>query len=157
MEGRTPIPAPATPPGGGLLEFGPQLSSGAKIRTSLHLHCLYFPFPAAWSTFLLNSLVSFFRLYVWSCGFFLSFFWVFGSLLSWVFASLREWRMPLPQCSRPALKSRELGFSLSVWQHITFVSPVLGAVGNSGFSRGATLSTPSSTTYTLPYNVRSTL
>lgn len=50
--------------------------------------------------------------------------------------------MPLPQCSRPALKSRELGFSLSVWQHITFVSPVLGAVGNSGFSRGATLSTP---------------
>lgn len=44
--------------------------------------------------------------------------------------------MPLPQCSRPALKSRELGFSLSVWQHITFVSPVLGAVGNSGFSRG---------------------
>lgn len=156
MEGRTPIPAPATPPGGGLLEFGPQLSSRAKIRTSLHLHCLSFAFPAAWSTFLLNSLVSFFsvvRVILWIFSFFF-----FGSLGLCVFASLGEWRMPLPQCSRPALKSRELGFSLSVWQHITFVSPVLGAVGNSGFSRGYhPFHPPSSTTYTLPYNVRSTL
>ncbi len=83
MEGRTPIPAPATPPGGGLLEFGPQLSSGAKIRTSLHLHCLYFPFPAAWSTFLLNSLVSFFsvvRVILWIFSFFFLGLWVFAFL-----------------------------------------------------------------------------
>lgn len=89
MEGRTPIPAPATPPGGGLLEFGPQLSSGAKIRTSLHLHCLYFPFPAAWSTFLLNSLVSFFsvvRVILWIFSFFF-----FGSLGLCFLGSLRLW------------------------------------------------------------------
>lgn len=156
MEGEDPYPCACDSAWGGLLEFGPQLSSGAKIRTSLHLHCLSFAFPAAWSTFLLNSLVSFFsvvRVILWIFSFFF-----FGSLGLCFLGSLGEWRMPLPQCSRPALKSRELGFSISVWQHITFVSPVLGAVGNSGFSRGYhPFHPPSSTTYTLPYNVLRTL
>lgn len=158
MEGRTPIPAPATPPGGAFSSLAHSCPVEPKYVHPYIYIVFLFPFLRRGLRFYSILSFLFFRLYVWSCGFFLSFFWVFGSLLSWVFASLGEWRMPLPQCSRPALKSRELGFSLSVWQHITFVSPVLGAVGNSGFSRGChPFHPPSSTTYTLPYNVRSTL
>ena len=91
MEGEDPYPCACDSAWGGLLEFGPQLSSGAKIRTSLHLHCLYFPFPAAWSTFLLNSLVSFFsvvRVILWIFSFFFLGLWVFAFLGLCVFGRM---------------------------------------------------------------------
>ena len=148
MEGEDPYPCACDSAWGGLLEFGPQLSSGAKIRTSLHLHCLYFPFPAAWSTFLLNSLVSFFsvvRVILWIFSFFF-----FGALGLCVFGRMTYavTSMLSPSTEKPG--TRVLAFRVAA-HHVCISGFVCR--GKLRFLTGYT--TP--TTDTLPYNVRSTL
>lgn len=153
MEGRTPIPAPATPPGGAFSSLAHSCPVEPKYVHPYIYIVFIFPFLRRGLRFYSILSFLFFRLYVWSCGFFLSFFLglcVFAFLGLCVFGRMTYavTSMLSPSIEKPG--TRVLAFRVAA--HHVCISG-FGCRGKLRFLTGYT--TP--TTYTLPYNVLRTL
>lgn len=150
MEGRTPIPAPATPPGGAFSSLAHSCPVEPKYVHPYIYIVFIFPFLRRGLRFYSILSFLFFGCTCDPVDFFFLFFWVFGSLRLCVFGRMTYavTSMLSPSIEKPG--TRVLAFRVAA--HHVCISG-FGCRGKLRFLTGYT--TP--TTYTLPYNVRSTL